>query len=130
VKSIETNVNLLNVCQLHVTEIKFQISVQNITGHCVNNVYWQVMMVRCHCVWLIHCQGYDNSESSVRKAAVFCLVAVYLVVGEELRPYLAALSASKVCISLSCTVSVTAHQQYVSCVGSQSTDSKVFTYII
>jgi len=41
-------------------------------------------------------QGYDNSESSVRKAAVFCLVAVYLVVGEELRPHLAPLSTSKV----------------------------------
>lgn len=40
-------------------------------------------------------QGYDSSESSVRKAAVFCLVAVYLVVGEELRPHLAPLSASK-----------------------------------
>jgi len=41
-------------------------------------------------------KGYDNSESSVRKAAVFCLVAVYLVVGEELRPYLTALTTSKV----------------------------------
>ena len=41
-------------------------------------------------------QGYDNSESSVRKAAVFCLVAVYLVVGEDLRPHLAPLSTSKV----------------------------------
>ena len=41
-------------------------------------------------------QGYDNSESSVRKAAVFCLVAVYLVVGEDLWPHLAPLSTSKV----------------------------------
>jgi len=41
-------------------------------------------------------QGYDNSESSVRKAAVFCLVAVYLVIGEDLRPHLAPLSTSKV----------------------------------
>jgi CLIP-associating protein 1/2 len=40
-------------------------------------------------------KGYDNSESSVRKASVFCLVAIYLAVGEELRPFLAPLSSSK-----------------------------------
>uniref|UniRef100_A0A673WDZ4 Cytoplasmic linker associated protein 1 n=1 Tax=Salmo trutta TaxID=8032 RepID=A0A673WDZ4_SALTR len=41
-------------------------------------------------------QGYDNTESSVRKASVFCLVAVYSVIGEELKPYLAQLTGSKV----------------------------------
>lgn len=46
-------------------------------------------------------QGYDNSESRVRKASVFCLVAVYLVVGDELRPHLSKLSGSKVCPTLS-----------------------------
>ncbi len=41
-------------------------------------------------------QGYDNTESSVRKASVFCLVAIYSVIGEELKPYLAQLTGSKV----------------------------------
>ncbi|XP_016352412.1 CLIP-associating protein 2-like isoform X16 [Sinocyclocheilus anshuiensis] len=40
-------------------------------------------------------QGYDNSESSVRKACVFCLVAVYAVIGEDLKPHLSQLSGSK-----------------------------------
>ncbi|XP_063144871.1 CLIP-associating protein 1 isoform X4 [Candoia aspera] len=40
-------------------------------------------------------QGYDNTESSVRKASVFCLVAVYSVIGEELKPHLAQLTGSK-----------------------------------
>uniref|UniRef100_A0A669D048 Cytoplasmic linker associated protein 2 n=1 Tax=Oreochromis niloticus TaxID=8128 RepID=A0A669D048_ORENI len=42
-------------------------------------------------------QGYDNSESSVRKACVFCLVAIYSVIGEDLKPHLSQLSSSKVC---------------------------------
>uniref|UniRef100_A0AAY5EBE2 TOG domain-containing protein n=1 Tax=Electrophorus electricus TaxID=8005 RepID=A0AAY5EBE2_ELEEL len=41
-------------------------------------------------------QGYDNTESSVRKASVFCLVAVYSVIGEELKPHLSQLTGSKV----------------------------------
>uniref|UniRef100_A0A8C6NDT5 Uncharacterized protein n=1 Tax=Melopsittacus undulatus TaxID=13146 RepID=A0A8C6NDT5_MELUD len=41
-------------------------------------------------------QGYDNTESSVRKASVFCLVAIYSVIGEELKPHLAQLTGSKV----------------------------------
>ncbi|MBN3325941.1 CLAP2 protein, partial [Atractosteus spatula] len=41
-------------------------------------------------------QGYDNSESSVRKACVFCLVAIHAVIGEELNPHLSQLSSSKV----------------------------------
>ncbi|XP_034466544.1 CLIP-associating protein 1-B-like isoform X14 [Hippoglossus hippoglossus] len=40
-------------------------------------------------------QGYDNTESSVRKASVFCLVSIYSVIGEELKPYLAQLTGSK-----------------------------------
>ncbi|XP_058475575.1 CLIP-associating protein 2 isoform X17 [Solea solea] len=40
-------------------------------------------------------QGYDNSESSVRKACVFCLVAIYAVIGEDLKPHLGQLSSSK-----------------------------------
>ncbi|XP_034150548.1 CLIP-associating protein 2 isoform X33 [Esox lucius] len=40
-------------------------------------------------------QGYDNSESSVRKACVFCLVALYAVIGEELKPHLNQLTGSK-----------------------------------
>ncbi|MBN3325465.1 CLAP1 protein, partial [Atractosteus spatula] len=42
-------------------------------------------------------QGYDNTESSVRKASVFCLVAIYSVIGEDLKPHLAQLTGSKVC---------------------------------
>uniref|UniRef100_A0AAY4CQK3 TOG domain-containing protein n=1 Tax=Denticeps clupeoides TaxID=299321 RepID=A0AAY4CQK3_9TELE len=41
-------------------------------------------------------QSYDNTESSVRKASVFCLVAIYSVIGEELKPHLAQLTGSKV----------------------------------
>ncbi|XP_053094177.1 CLIP-associating protein 1-B-like isoform X23 [Pangasianodon hypophthalmus] len=40
-------------------------------------------------------QGYDNTESSVRKASVFCLVAIYSVIGEGLKPHLAQLTGSK-----------------------------------
>ncbi|XP_053190835.1 CLIP-associating protein 2 isoform X4 [Scomber japonicus] len=40
-------------------------------------------------------QGYDNSESSVRKACVFCLVAIYSVIGEDLKPHLGQLTSSK-----------------------------------
>lgn len=45
-------------------------------------------------------QGYDNSESSVRKACVFCLVAIYTVIGEDLKPHLSQLSSSKVSRSI------------------------------
>uniref|UniRef100_A0A8C6PKL1 Cytoplasmic linker associated protein 2 n=1 Tax=Nothobranchius furzeri TaxID=105023 RepID=A0A8C6PKL1_NOTFU len=45
-------------------------------------------------------QGYDNSESSVRKACVFCLVALYAVIGEDLKPHLSQLSSSKVMLNL------------------------------
>ncbi|XP_078544455.1 CLIP-associating protein 2 isoform X26 [Lissotriton helveticus] len=40
-------------------------------------------------------QGYDNSESSVRKACVFCLVAIYAIIGDELKPHLSQLTGSK-----------------------------------
>ncbi|XP_041045305.1 CLIP-associating protein 2 isoform X12 [Carcharodon carcharias] len=39
--------------------------------------------------------GYDNTESSVRKASVFCLVAIYSVIGEDLKPHLGQLTGSK-----------------------------------
>uniref|UniRef100_A0A8C8BVG9 TOG domain-containing protein n=1 Tax=Oncorhynchus tshawytscha TaxID=74940 RepID=A0A8C8BVG9_ONCTS len=39
-------------------------------------------------------QGYDNTESSVRKASVFCLVAIYSVIGEELKPHLQLLTGN------------------------------------
>lgn len=41
-------------------------------------------------------RGYDDKESSVRKASVFCMVALYLQVGEKLMPFLKDLSGSKV----------------------------------
>jgi len=61
-------------------------------------------------------QGYDNTESSVRKASVFCLVAVYSVMGEELKPYLAQLTGSKVRASCcaSCSASRGAGRSCVS----------------
>lgn len=41
-------------------------------------------------------QAYDSEESSVRKSAVFCMVALHTHVGEEeLKPYLSSLSNSK-----------------------------------
>ncbi|EMP38187.1 CLIP-associating protein 2 [Chelonia mydas] len=40
-------------------------------------------------------EGYDNSESSVRKACVFCLVAIHAVIGDELKPHLSQLTGSK-----------------------------------
>ncbi|KTG01725.1 hypothetical protein cypCar_00030584, partial [Cyprinus carpio] len=40
-------------------------------------------------------KGYDNTESSVRKASVFCLVAIYSVIGEDLKPHLQQLTGSK-----------------------------------
>ncbi len=48
----------------------------------------------CMCVCVF--QGYDNTESSVRKASVFCLVAIYSVIGEDLKPHLQQLTGSKV----------------------------------
>jgi CLIP-associating protein 1/2 len=41
-------------------------------------------------------KGYDSLESTVRKASVFCMVALYLNVGEALRPFLKDLPGSKV----------------------------------
>ncbi|CAF1095908.1 unnamed protein product [Rotaria sordida] len=54
-------------------------------------------------VWDANSQGltgatssWDNETSSVRKAAVFCLVSIYLVVGDALRTHLHKLSPSKI----------------------------------
>ncbi|CAF3454832.1 unnamed protein product [Rotaria socialis] len=53
-------------------------------------------------VWDVHSHNlaggessWDSETSSVRKAAVFCLVSIYLVVGDSLRTHLHRLSASK-----------------------------------
>ena len=41
-------------------------------------------------------QAYDNVESSVRKASVFCIVAIHQLVGEaNLQPHLDCLNGSK-----------------------------------
>ncbi|XP_074652208.1 CLIP-associating protein 1-B-like isoform X3 [Tubulanus polymorphus] len=40
-------------------------------------------------------KGCNDKESPVRKASVFCIVAVYMVIGEELRSYLSELNGSK-----------------------------------
>lgn len=40
-------------------------------------------------------QAYDNVESSVRKAAVFCMVSLHQRVGDELQPHLECLNGSK-----------------------------------
>jgi len=40
-------------------------------------------------------QAYDNQESSVRKSAVLCMVALHHAIGEELQPHLTALNGSK-----------------------------------
>ena len=41
-------------------------------------------------------RGYSHSESSVRKASVFCLVAIHAVVGDTLKQHLEKLSSSQV----------------------------------
>lgn len=80
--------------------------------------YLSLEMFACtlHSLWLLPCscwpatswclfvsvQGYDNTESSVRKASVFCLVAIYSVIGEELKPHLAQLTGSKVPTTTEC----------------------------
>ena len=40
-------------------------------------------------------QAYDNAEIAVRKATVFCMVAIYGAVGEVMNSYLNSLSAIK-----------------------------------
>ena len=42
-------------------------------------------------------KAYDHAESSVRKAAVFCLVAIHNIAGSEnVNPYFKQLAGSKV----------------------------------
>lgn len=43
-------------------------------------------------------RGYSHQESTVRKASVFCLVAVHSVVGPELKEHLSKLSSSQVTV--------------------------------
>lgn len=40
--------------------------------------------------------AWDSTHSPVRKAAVFCLVSLYMIIGENLRTHLTNLSSSKV----------------------------------
>lgn len=41
-------------------------------------------------------QAYDDTESTVRKSAVFCMVAIHAAVGEDvLQPHLSSLYGSK-----------------------------------
>jgi CLIP-associating protein 1/2 len=40
--------------------------------------------------------AWDSPHSPVRKASVFCLVSLYMIVGESLRNHLSNLSSSKV----------------------------------
>jgi CLIP-associating protein 1/2 len=40
--------------------------------------------------------AWDSTHSPVRKAAVFCLVSLYMIIGENLRNHLTNLSSSKV----------------------------------
>ena len=40
--------------------------------------------------------AWDSPHSPVRKASVFCLVSLYMIIGENLRPHLSGLSSSKV----------------------------------
>ena len=69
-----------------------------LTSSCKNLTFflWQVLFKNPSCSF----QGYDNQQSSVRKASVFCLVAIYQIIGEDLRPHIQELSGSKVNIYL------------------------------
>jgi len=40
-------------------------------------------------------KAYDNVESSMRKASVFCIVALHALAGEDLQPHLESLTGSK-----------------------------------
>jgi len=40
-------------------------------------------------------KAYDNVESSMRKASVFCIVSLHQLVGEDLQPHLESLTGSK-----------------------------------
>ena len=42
-------------------------------------------------------QAFKNPNADVRKAVVFCLVDMYLVLGEQLTPHLTSLSTSQAC---------------------------------
>lgn len=44
-------------------------------------------------------RGYCHSESSVRKASVFCLVALHGVVGDKMKEHLHKLSSSQVSLA-------------------------------
>jgi hypothetical protein len=46
-------------------------------------------------VIIIFLQAYDNVESSVRKASVFCMVSLHQLVGDELQQHLESLNGSK-----------------------------------
>lgn len=64
-----------------------------------------VVCCTCHCELCASVfKGYDNTESSVRKASVFCLVAIYSVIGEGLKPHLAQLTGSKVNVQTLCEI--------------------------
>ena len=52
--------------------------------------YWQKYVTN-----EIFFQAYDNVESSVRKASVFCMVALHQLAGESLQPHLSSLNGSK-----------------------------------
>ena len=41
-------------------------------------------------------RGYSHQESTVRKASVFCLVAIHTIVGPQLKEHLTKLSSSQV----------------------------------
>ena len=54
----------------------------------------RLSMAMCDTVLLL--QAYDNVESSVRKASVFCIVAIHQLVGEgAIQPHLECLNGSK-----------------------------------
>ena len=48
----------------------------------------------------------------MRKASVFCLVAIYLAIGEELRPHLKELNGSKVSVQTPTCIKETKQKLY------------------
>ena len=54
--------------------------------HSIKNIYSTLLFAT---------QAYDNPESAVRKAAVFCMVSIHGVVSEAMNPYLSSLNGSK-----------------------------------
>ncbi len=73
-----------------------QLSTSKVSSICWTQLLWIYFTVLFLHLNLCFLQSYDHAESSIRKASVFCLVAIHGVIGEQLKIYLSDLPGSKV----------------------------------